>query len=31
MKYRPHEYQLQAIEHVKANPSCGLILDMGLG
>lgn len=31
MIYRPHPYQLQAINHVIANPSCGLILDMGLG
>lgn len=31
MKYSPHPYQKQAIQHVLDNPKSGLILDMGLG
>ncbi|MEG2936152.1 MAG: DEAD/DEAH box helicase [Clostridium sp.] len=31
MKYVPHEYQKYAEEFIINNPSCGLLLDMGLG
>lgn len=31
MKFKPHEYQEQAIAHVLHNASAGLFLDMGLG
>ena len=31
MKFIPHDYQKRAIEKIKALPSCGLFLDMGLG
>ena len=31
MKFRPHEYQLLAINKIKTDKSCGLFLDMGLG
>jgi SNF2 family DNA or RNA helicase len=31
MKYIPHLYQQHATEHVIQYPSCGLLLDMGLG
>lgn len=29
--FRPHDYQKIGIQHVLANPACGLFLDMGLG
>ena len=31
MKYCPHSYQTYAIDFIKANPVCALLLDMGLG
>ena len=31
MKFKPHEYQLLAINKIKTDKSCGLFLDMGLG
>lgn len=31
MKFKPYEYQQRAIDFVLDNPSCGLLLDMGLG
>jgi len=31
MEFRPYAYQQHAIEHIIANPACGLFLEMGLG
>lgn len=31
MKYRPHEYQLYAIEYIETHPISAVLLDMGLG
>lgn len=31
MKFKPHDYQSKAIEHVLNNPNCALFLQMGLG
>ncbi|MFP5522318.1 DEAD/DEAH box helicase [Peptococcus simiae] len=31
MKFKPHPYQLAAIDWIHSHPACGLFLDMGLG
>ena len=31
MKYEPWPYQTRAINWIHEHPSCGLLLDMGLG
>lgn len=31
MEYKPHNYQLMAIEHVLKTPKAGIFLDMGMG
>lgn len=31
MKFKPHDYQKTALDHILSHESCGLFLDMGMG